>query len=59
MKIYFVSFGNEILNDDEIAIICYIIVIYKYVITIEKSVQIMEKKKRNENYCKILNNEII
>lgn len=38
MKIYFISFGNEILNDDEIAIICYIIVIYKYVITIEKSV---------------------
>lgn len=59
MKIYFVSFGNEILNDDEITIICYIIVIYKYIITIEKSVQIMEKKKRNENYCKILNNEII
>lgn len=26
------------LNDDEITIICYIIVIYKYVITIEKSV---------------------
>lgn len=38
MKIYFVSFGNEILNDDEITIIYYIIVIYKYIITIEKSV---------------------
>lgn len=30
MKIYFVSFGNEILNDDKITIICYIILIYEY-----------------------------
>lgn len=59
MKIYFISFENDILNDNEITIICYIIVIYENIITIEKCVDNEKKKKRNENYCAILNNEII
>lgn len=61
MKIYFVSFGNEILNDNKITIICYIIVIYniEYIIMIEIKKCVDNKKKRNENYCAILNNKII
>lgn len=61
MKIYFECFGNEILNDDKITIIYYIIVIYniEYIIMIEIKKCVDNKKKRNENYCAILNNKII
>lgn len=46
MKIYFISFENDILNDNEITIICYIIVIYENIITIEKCVDNEKKKKK-------------
>lgn len=46
MKIYFVSFGNEILNDDKITIICYIILIYEYIIIIEIKKCIDNGKKK-------------
>lgn len=48
MKIYFVSFGNEILNDNKITIICYIIVIYniEYIIMIEIKKCVDNKKKK-------------